>query len=68
MSEGGVCRLYERRRARVPSPRRAIIATLAASGTRNTELCVVRWCDLDFQHGKIRIRQSKTARGTEKWT
>jgi integrase len=63
MSEGGVCWLYERRRARVPSARRAIIATLAASGTRNTELCGVRWCDLDFRHGKIRIRHSKTARG-----
>jgi integrase len=63
MSEGGVCWLYERRCTRVPSARRAIIATLAASGTRNTELCGLRWDDLDFQHGKIRIRQSKTARG-----
>jgi DNA-binding transcriptional regulator YiaG len=48
MSQGGVCRLYERRQARVPSARRAIIATLAASGTRNTELCGVRWRDLTF--------------------
>jgi len=63
MSEGGVCWIYERRRGRVASSRRAIIATLAASGTRNTELCNVRWSDLDFQHGKIRVRQSKTARG-----
>jgi integrase len=63
MSEGGVYWLYERRRGRVASSRRAIIATLAASGTRNTELCGVRWSDLDFRHGKIRIRQSKTARG-----
>jgi integrase len=63
MSEGGVCWLYERRRVRVQSARRAIIATLAASGTRNTELCGVRWSDLDFRHGKIRIRESKTARG-----
>jgi integrase len=63
ISEGGVCWLYERRRARVPSARRAIVATLAASGTRNTELCSLRWSDLDFKHDKIRIRQSKTARG-----
>jgi integrase len=63
MSEGGVYWLYERRRDRVASGRRAIIATLAASGTRNTELCAVRWRDLDFQHGKIRIRRSKTAKG-----
>jgi len=63
MSEGGVCWLYERRQARVLSARRAIIATLAASGTRNTELCGARWRDLDFQHGKVRIRRSKTARG-----
>jgi integrase len=63
MSEGGVCWLYQRRKARARSARRAIIATLAASGTRNTELCAVRWRDLDFQHSKIRIRRSKTARG-----
>ena len=63
MSEGGVCWLYERRRVPVSSPRRAIIATLTASGTRNTELCLARVCDLDFVHGKIRIPHSKTARG-----
>lgn len=63
MSEGGVCWLYERRRAPVASGRRAIIAALAASGTRNTELCAIRWRDLDFQHGKVRVRRSKTARG-----
>ena len=32
MSEGGVCWLYERRRGRVASTRRALIATLASSG------------------------------------
>jgi integrase len=63
MSEGGVCWLYERRQARVTSSRRAIVATLSASGTRNTELCDLRVGDLDFQHGKIRIRRSKTAKG-----
>jgi integrase len=48
ISEGGVCWLYTRRRVQVVSQRRAIIATLSASGTRNTELCLLRWEDLDF--------------------
>ena len=39
MSEGGVCWLYERRRVPIASQRRAIIAMLTASGTRNTEAC-----------------------------
>ena len=63
ISEGGVCWLYERRKQPHPSPRRAIIATLSASGTRNTELCNLRWQDLDFQHAKIRIQMSKTNKG-----
>jgi integrase len=63
MSEGGVCWLYERRRVPMASQRRAIIATLTASGTRNTELCALCWKDLDFKHGKIRIRSAKTNTG-----
>ena len=63
MSEGGVCWLYERRRVPVASQRRAIIAMLTASGTRNTELCRLRWQDLDFSHGKIRVQAAKTNRG-----
>jgi integrase len=63
MSEGGVCWLYTRRRVPALSQRRAIIATLTASGTRNTELCLLRWQDLDFARSKIRIPASKTNRG-----
>jgi integrase len=63
MSEGGVCWLYDRRPEPVTSPRRAAIATLSASGTRNTELCRLRWHDLDFQHDKILIRAAKTNQG-----
>ena len=63
MSEGGVCWLYERRRVPIASQRRAIVAMLAASGTRNTELCRLRWQDLDFSHGKIRVQAAKTNRG-----
>jgi integrase len=63
MSEGGVCWLYNREDVAVASPRRAAIATLSASGTRNTELCRLRWQDLDFQHGKILIRAAKTNQG-----
>ncbi len=63
MSEGGVCWLNKREPRRAASSRRAIIATLAASGARNTELCVARRGDLDFAHGKIRIPKSKTAKG-----
>jgi integrase len=63
MSEGGVCWLYTRRRVPALSQRRAIIATLTASGTRNTELCLLRWQDLDFARSKIRISVAKTSRG-----
>jgi integrase len=63
MSQGGVCWLYTRRRPRIVSRRRAIIATLAASGTRNSELCLLCWQHLDFQRCKIRIPASKTNRG-----
>lgn len=63
MSEGGVCWLYTRQRLPIVSQRRAIIATLSASGTRNTELCLLRWADLDFARSKIRIPASKTSRG-----
>ncbi len=63
MSQGGVCWLYTRHRPRIVSRRRAIIATLTASGTRNSELCLLRWQDLDFQRCKIRIPAAKTNRG-----
>ncbi len=63
MSDAGVCWLYNRHIEAVVSPRRAAIATLSASGTRNTELCQLPWADLDFQHGKILIRAAKTNQG-----
>jgi integrase len=62
-SEGGVIWLYSRHAERCASPSRAVIALLAASGARNTEVCDLRWSDLDFTHGKINVSRSKTNRG-----
>ena len=62
-SEAGVIWLHSRRAVRCPSPSRAVIALLAASGARNTEACELRWSDLDFTHGKINVSRSKTKRG-----
>lgn len=63
ISEGGATWLYYRAGPRTTSQRRAIIAVLTASGTRNTELCRLRWQDLDFVRSKIRIPNAKTAAG-----
>jgi integrase len=63
MSPTGVWYLYHRRLPHAPSPRRAAIATLSASGTRNTELCQLRWQDIDLNHDKIVIRKAKSNRG-----
>jgi integrase len=63
ISEGGVCYLCSRERVEKVSMTRTIIAVLAASGTRNTELCRLRPIDLDFVHSKIRIPRAKTAAG-----
>lgn len=46
-----------------PSGRRAILATLGCAGLRNSEVCAVNICDLDFAHGVIHIRDSKTEAG-----
>jgi integrase len=62
-SEAGVIWLHRRRAVRGPSPSRAVIALLSASGVRNTEACDLRWSDLDFTHGKINVSRSKTKRG-----
>jgi len=45
------------------SPRRAIIATLGCAGLRNTEVCELDLADLDFAHGVIHVRDSKTEAG-----
>jgi integrase len=62
-SQSGAIWLYSRHAVRRPSPSRALIAMLAASGVRNTEACELRWSDLDFTHGKINVGRSKTRRG-----
>lgn len=46
-----------------PSPRRAILATLGCAGLRNTELRELNLGDLDFAHGVIHVRDSKTEAG-----
>jgi hypothetical protein len=63
ISEGGVCYLSRQRPVEGVSMMRTIIAVLAASGTRNSELCWLRPIDLDFVHGRIRISWAKTAAG-----
>jgi integrase len=63
ISEGGVCYLYARRPKQPISTMRTVIATLVASGVRNSEACLLRPIDLDFVHGKIRIEKSKTPMG-----
>jgi integrase len=62
-SQAGVIWLHRRHAVRCPSPSRALIAMLAASGARNTEACQLLWSDLDFTHGKINVGRSKTRRG-----
>jgi integrase len=62
-SQAGAIWLYSRHAIRCPSPSRALIAILAASGVRNTEACQLCWSDLDFTHGKINVGRSKTRRG-----
>lgn len=45
------------------SPRRAILATLGCAGLRNGEVCELNLRDLDFAHGVIHVRDSKTDAG-----
>jgi integrase len=52
-----------RRAAESVSQTRTIVALLAASGARNTEICLMRPMDLDFTHHKIRVYKSKTRKG-----
>jgi integrase len=48
------------------SPRRTIIACLAGSGLRNTELCRVDVRDVDFAHRHINVEDAKTDAGIRK--
>jgi integrase len=48
------------------SPRRTIIACLAGSGLRNTELCRVEVRDVDFAHRHINLEDAKTDAGIRK--
>ncbi len=43
-----------------PSIRRAIIATLALAGLRASELCELRWRDIDFTNRQINVRGTKS--------
>ena len=45
---------------REPSPRRAIIATLVLSGLRASELCALRWRDIDFTNRRVAVPGTKT--------
>lgn len=46
-----------------PSARRSILATLGCAGLRNSEVCALNVADLDFAHGVIHVRDSKTDAG-----
>jgi integrase len=46
-----------------PFGRRAILAALGCSGLRNSEACALNIGDLDFAHGVIHVRDSKTEAG-----
>jgi integrase len=46
-----------------PSARGAILATLGCAGLRNGEVCALNLADLDFAHGVIHVRDSKTEAG-----
>ncbi len=43
-----------------PSIRRAIVATLALAGLRASELCELRWRDIDFTNRQINVRGTKS--------
>jgi integrase len=43
--------------------RRAIVATLVFGGLRISELCALRWRDVDLAAGRIRVGEAKTEAG-----
>jgi integrase len=45
---------------REPSMRRAIVATLLLSGLRASELCALRWRDIDLVNRRITVRGTKS--------
>jgi integrase len=57
--------VHQHARQRI-SPRRTIIASLAGSGLRNTELCRVDIRDVDFAHGHINVEDAKTDAGVRR--
>ena len=65
-SEAGVIWLYGRHAERRASPSRAVIALLAASGARDTEVCDLRWSELDFTDGKINVSRSQPRRARDR--
>lgn len=42
---------------------RALLATMILSGLRISELCALRWRDVDLARGKLRVAESKTDAG-----
>ena len=46
-----------------PTPRRAILATLALAGLRIGELLELRWCNIDLASGALHVGRSKTDAG-----
>lgn len=44
-------------------PRRAVLATLVLAGPRISELCDLRWRDVDLAAGRLRIGRAKTDAG-----
>lgn len=45
------------------SGRRALVATLVLAGPRASELCRMRWRDVDLANGRIQVGRSKTQAG-----
>lgn len=43
--------------------RRAIVATLVYTGLRISELCALKWRDVDLANGRLTVRKSKTEAG-----
>lgn len=63
LAENTVSVLYRQRPQQVVSQAQTMLALLAASGARNSEICALRPIDLDFAHRKIRVEHAKTSKG-----